>query len=117
MSQDFHEPASHAPEPPTVAEDRDAKRAQRETIAALFNSRPLEEITPMELRKITPHYQQRISELRRQKDGPMRIVNVPQWVLRPDGSKAKQDGNYRFEPIPVNLGPSSDRYRAQPRLI
>jgi len=105
------------PEPPTVAQDREAKKAQRETIAALFNARPLAEITPLELRKITPHYQQRISELRRQKPEPMRIVNVPQWMRRPDGSKAKQDGNYRFEPIPVNLGPSSAEYRQSKRLF
>lgn len=117
MSSDFHGPASHAPEPPTVAEDREAKKAQREKIAAMFLARPLEELTPAELRRVTPHYQQRISELRRQKPEPMRIVNVPQSIVRADGTKAKQDGNYRYEPIPVNLGPPSDQYRTQPRLL
>ena len=112
---DFHGPASHAPEPPTVAEDREAKKAQREKIAALFTARPLEEITPLELRRITPHYQQRISELRRPPSN-LRIVNVPQWVLRPDGSKARQDGSYRLE-LQAPHGPSSDQYRVQPRLI
>lgn len=80
----------------TEIEDR---AAQREQIEALFKSRPLEEIEPDELRNITPHYQQRISESRRL--SKMRIVNVPRYILV-NGRKKKQDGAYMllmFEPI------------------
>ncbi len=115
MSQDYHTPASRIEDPPTVAEDREAKKAQRQKIAALFLSRPLEEITPAELRRITPHYQQRISELRRQKPDPMLITNVPQSLERADGSKQKLDGNYRLD-LEKPQGPPSHLFRPQKLL-
>ncbi len=80
---------------PSIAEEREARAAQCAKLADLFRSRPLHEIEPDELKAITPHYQQRISELRRKQQ--MRIVNVPRSVTRSDGSKAKQDGAYRYE--------------------
>lgn len=73
-----------------VASEIADRAAQREQIEALFKSRPLEEIEPEELRKVTPHYQQRLSESRRR---GMRIVNVPRYILV-NGRKKKQDGAY-----------------------
>ncbi len=73
------------------------RRAQAAKLEALFRSRPLEDIEPDELLRITRHYHQRISlELR--KGLKMRIVNVPRFIEQADGSKKRQDGAYRFEP-------------------
>ncbi len=80
---------------PTVAEEREARAAQCAKLADLFKARPLAEIEPDELKAITPHYQQRISELRRK--AKMRIVNVPRSVTLADGTTKKQDGAYRYE--------------------
>jgi hypothetical protein len=114
MSQDFHGPASHAPEPPTVAEEKAQRQAHRDQIAAMFKRRPLEELTSDELRMVTPNFQQRISECRRELG--MRIVNVRQWLVLEDGSKKRLEGHYRYETY-VPLGPSSDQYRQTKRLF
>ncbi len=85
-------------EPPNVAEELADRRAQAAKLEALFRSRPLEDIEPEELLKVTRHYQQRISiELR--KWLKMRIVNVPRWIQQADGTRKRQDGCYRFEPF------------------
>lgn len=73
-----------------IASELDDRTAQRLKLEALFQSRPLQEIEPDELKAITPHYQQRLSESRRR---GMRIVNVPRYILV-NGRKKKQDGAY-----------------------
>lgn len=83
---------------PTTAEVIEDRKAQCEKIAALFKAHPLYEIEPEELHKITPHYQQRISELRRLKVGRMNIINVSRSLVQADGTKKKRDGAYRYEP-------------------
>ncbi len=89
---------------PSIAEEREARAAQCAKLAELFKARPLAEIEPDELKLVTPHYQQRISELRRKQH--MRIVNVPRSVdvmVRDDGGRLKwkaqkRDGAYMFTP-------------------
>ena len=81
---------------PSIAEEREARAAQCAKLADLFKSRPLAEIEPDELKAITPHYQQRISELRRK--AKMRIVNVPRSLEMADGTKRKRDGAYMWTP-------------------
>ncbi len=78
----------------TVTEIQD-RQAHRDAIAALFQAHPLEEIEPETLKAITPHYQQRISECRRQLK--MTIRNVPRSLTDADGRKRKRDGAYRYE--------------------
>ena len=88
---------NHVSDPPTVAQEKADRLAQRDKIAALFRLSPLQDIEPETLRLVTPHYQQRISEIRRQLG--MRLVNVPR--SREDGATGtirRQDGAYRFEP-------------------
>ncbi len=79
----------------STADDIAAHRLHREQIEALLTSRPLETVEPDELRKITPHYQQRLSESR--KHG-LRIENVPRWLELTDGTKKRLDGGYKFIP-------------------
>ena len=81
----------------SVATEKAAHRLHREQIEALLTSRPLDTVEPEELRKITPHYQQRISESRRH---GLRIENVPRWLILADGTKKRRDGAYRFLPHP-----------------
>ncbi len=66
----------------------------RATIEAWFDAHPLLEIEANDLKKITPHYQQRISEIR-QRTGK-RIVNVKRTRLV-DGKVKAADGAYRLE--------------------
>jgi hypothetical protein len=77
---------------PTELRDRALHRA---TIQALLCAVPWREIEAADLQKITPHYQQRISEIRKQSG--LRIVNVPRSEVI-DGKAHKRDGAYRFEP-------------------
>ena len=79
----------------TTRDEINSHRLHREQIEALLRSRPLETVEPDELRKITPHYQQRVSESR--KHG-LRIENVPRWLILADGTKKRRDGAYRFVP-------------------
>ena len=81
----------------TIAIELQAHRLHREQIEALLKSRPLETVEPDELKKITPHYQQRISESRRH---GLRIENVPRWLELADGTKKRLDGAYRYSPHP-----------------
>ncbi len=66
----------------------------RATIEAWFDKHPLMEIEAADLKLITPHYQQRISEIR-QRTGK-RIVNVKRTRLV-DGKVKAADGAYRLE--------------------
>ncbi len=77
--------------------ERADRQAHRDAIATLFKAAPLKEIEPETLKAITPHYQQRISECRR--DLGMIIRNVPRSLTDAGGRKRKRDGAYRFEPF------------------
>lgn len=79
----------------SLPDELDDRKAQRQKIAALFKSRPLEDITADELKVITPHYQQRISECRRLEQMTIRNIRVEYVAL--DGSKKRLDGSYRYE--------------------
>lgn len=97
---------------PTVAEERTDRQAQRDRLASWFRARPLEEVTPDQLRDlIGPHYQQRISECRRELG--MEIKNLPQWRTDTDGRKHRMDGHYRYEPF-VRLGRDAGDFVDQP---
>jgi hypothetical protein len=107
---DYHEPASHAPEPPTVLEEKAQRQAHRDAIAAIFRSRPLEELEAADLRVVTVNYQQRLSNCRTELD--MHIVYTKRWIQREDGSKQRIEGTWRYQPY-EQLGPSSDQFRPQ----
>ncbi len=108
-----------------VSTELQTHRLHREQIEALLTSRPLETVEPDELRKISPHYQQRISESRRH---GLRIENVPRWLELTDGTKKRLDGGYRFYPyaklgrdgaelVPrewTNDGPYQEPFRLKP---
>ncbi len=79
---------------PSIADEKAARLAQRDMIAALFRSHPLQEIDNAILKAITPHYQQRISECRRQLG--MTIQNIRVSVAQADGTLKRLDGNYRL---------------------
>ena len=91
---------------PAELSDRAQHKAK---ILALCQARPMVEIEPDELRTITPHYQQRISELRR--DG-WYIENVPRTLTLANGQTKKRDGAYRYLPYEP-LGRSADTIVAQ----
>lgn len=110
MSQDFHEPASHAPEPPSVAEEKVQRLYHRDAIAAIFKGRPLEELDSAAFKHVTEHYQQRISNCRT--DLGMNIVYTKRWIERADGSKQRVEGTWKYLPY-EQLGPSSDQFRPQ----
>lgn len=114
MSQDYHTPASHVSDPSTIAEEKAQRQAHRDQIAAIFKRRPLEDITSDELRTITPNFQQRVSQCRRELG--MNIENLRQWMVLADGSKKRLEGNYRYQPY-QSLGPSSAEYRQTKRLF
>lgn len=81
---------------PSIGDEKAARLYQRDQIAALFRSRPLEEIDNAELKKITPHYQQRISECRRELNMNIRVVK--RWTKSADGRMKRLDGDYIFKP-------------------
>lgn len=86
----------------------------REKIAALFKAHPVEDIESEPLRAITPHYQQRISELRHGKDR-MVIQNRPRSVQDDSGRAKRLDGAYRWLPHGEPIGrdatePLADRW-------
>lgn len=89
-----------------IAQEFEDRKAQCETLAALFKSRPYEEISPDELRQITPHYQQRISNCRR-KPFSMTIQNVPKTRQDDSGTAHKADGWYVYRPDGAPLGRDS----------
>jgi hypothetical protein len=97
-------------DPPSVSEERDARKLHGAKILAWLEAGSA---TADELRKITPHYQQRISELRQR---GYCIENVPQWIVLADGRKLRRDGGYRLR-SQTPQGPPADAYRTQPRLI
>jgi len=102
---------------PTVAEEREARKAHRDAIAAILKASPLEDVEPDVLRAITPHYQQRISECRRQLG--MTIQNRPRSRQDATGRKVKQDGAYRWLPAGEPLGADAsvtDRAREWPTV-
>ncbi len=89
-------------EPALVTELEDRK-AKRDEIAAYFKAREWQEITAEELRAITPHYQQRISQCRSQLE--MTIVNVRKSYEDALGAMHRLDGSYVFRPT----GPAQGR--------
>ena len=102
---------------PNVTQEKADRQFQRDKIAALFRLHPLEDIEPEVLKAITPHYQQRISECRRQLG--MTIQNRPRSRQDATGRKVKQDGAYRWLPAGDPLGADSsvpDRAREWPTV-
>lgn len=102
---------------PTVAEERASRKAHRDAIAAILKASPLEDIEPDVLKAITPHYQQRISECRR--DLKMVIQNQPRSRQDATGRKVKQDGAYMYRPTGEPLGADAsvpDRAREWPTV-
>jgi len=78
---------------PEIVTELEDRAAQRDKIAALFRLHPLEDISAGTLRDITPHYQQRISEIRRQLK--MNVQNRPIWVeAGPRARKKRLDGSH-----------------------
>lgn len=79
--------------------DCDVHALHRAEIEALLMAVPLREIEADDLKKITPHYQQRISESRaRFKALGHRFENVERFDMQADGTKRKRDGAYRYVP-------------------
>jgi hypothetical protein len=108
MSQDFHGPASHASDQPTVHEEKAQRIYHRDAIAAIFKRQPLEELDSSAFKHVTEHYQQRISNCRTELG--MKIPYTKRWITREDGSKQRIEGTWRYQPY-EQLGPSSDQYR------
>ena len=81
-----------------IAQEKQDRQFQRDAIAAIFRAAPLEEIDHDRLAQITPHYQQRISECRRQLK--MHIANVRVCIALENGTLKRLDGNYRYHPNP-----------------
>lgn len=94
-----------------IQSEIETRKAHRDIIAALFKSRPLVEIEPAELRTITPHYQQRISECRR--EFGMVIKNVARTGQDASGRAKKLDWAYRYQPHGDALG----RDASQPTTV
>lgn len=86
----------------SVNQEKADRLFQRDQIAALFKARPLAEIEPVELKAITPHYQQRISECRR--DLGMTVENVRRSYQDGVGRVKRLDGAYRYQPHGEALG-------------
>lgn len=87
---------------PSVSHEKADRLFQRDQIAALFKQHPLEDIEPAILRAITPHYQQRISECRR--DLGMTLQNRPRTCQDVAGRVKRLDGAYRYLPDGPLLG-------------
>jgi hypothetical protein len=77
---------------PQVFQDHALHRA---TIEAWFRSHPLEVREADDLKAITPHYQQRISEIRQM--SKLRIENVKRTRVV-NGKVRAADGGYRYVP-------------------
>lgn len=83
----------------SIKADCDVHALHRAEIEALLMAVPLREIEADDLKKITPHYQQRISESRAKfKASGHRFENVPRFDVMADGTKRKRDGAYRYVP-------------------
>ncbi len=90
---------------PTVAQELEDRKADRDRIAAMLKMSPNEDVESDTLRAVTPHYQQRISECRRQLG--MVIQNRPRSAQDSSGRVRKQDGAYRWLPDGEPLGRDS----------
>lgn len=90
---------------PSVSQEKADRLFQRDQIAALFKARPLAEIEAAELKRVTTHYQQRISECRR--DLGMTIENVRRSRQEASGRVKRLDGAYRYQPHGKALGDDS----------
>lgn len=99
-------------DPPTVAQEKASRLANRDTLAAWFRKNPLREISPDELEAMVGrNYQQRISDCRTKLG--MTIVNVPRAVKDASGSVKRLSGAYRHQPTGESLGRDAGAY--QPR--
>ena len=86
----------------SVSQEKADRQFQRDKIAALFRLHPLEDIEPEILKSITPHYQQRISECRRELG--MWLENRSRWAQDRSGTKHRLDGAYCWYPDGKPLG-------------
>lgn len=87
----------------TELEDRKAKRDE---IAAYFKARPLAEVEPDELLKISVNYHQRISECRRELG--MTLKNLRRTRQDDSGTVHRLPGAYRWLPDGEPLGRPAD---------
>ncbi len=88
---------------PSVVTEIEDRKAKRDEIAAYFKAREWQEVSAEELRAITPHYQQRISNCRMDLD--MTIVNVRKSYEDALGETHRLDGSYVYRPT----GPAQGR--------
>ncbi len=91
---------------PSIAVELEDRKAKRDEIAAYFKARPLAEIEPEELLKISVNYHQRISECRRELG--MTLQNVRRTRLDDAGTVHRLPGAYRYQPHGEALGRSAD---------
>ncbi len=87
---------------PTVAQELEDRKADRDRIAAYFKARPLAEVEPAELEALTTNYHQRISECRLQLG--MTLKNVRRSRTDDDGTIHRLPGAYRYQPHGEALG-------------
>ncbi len=103
------ESMNHVSAPPTVAQEKASRQANRDTLAAWFQAHPLTEISPDELeRMVGRNYQQRISDCRTELG--MALQNCPKYRYngddqvsehverRADGSADRLAGWYLHRP-------------------
>ena len=96
------ESMNHVSQPPTVAQEKADRLAQRDTIAALFRLSPLQDIEPETLRKVTANYHQRVSECRTELG--MYLQNQRRSRQDADGTVHRLPGAYKFFPEGKPLG-------------
>jgi hypothetical protein len=90
---------------PTVATELEDRKAKRAEIAAYFKARPLAEVEPEELLKISVNYHQRISECRRELG--MTLQNRRRTRTDDAGAVHRLPGAYRWLPTGEPLGRDS----------
>ncbi len=100
-----------APDLETVATEKDIHRGHRDALAALFQARPFQVVSPDILEELVGrNFQQRISEARRQLH--MNIENVP----RRNAEGKRLTGAYRYRPEALGRD-ASDLVNAAPQCL
>lgn len=99
-------------DPPTVAQEKASRLANRDTLAAWFRKNPLREISPDELEAMVGrNYQQRISDCRTELH--MNLENVPRTAADAAGRVKRLSGAYVWRPEgQERLGADAGGFRA-----